>query len=202
MAARIPTLLLGALLLASTTAGAEPDPSKKPQFVYPEFGSSHVYNMLDTVMVTYTSFDETAELWTFCDPGAARMRCGIVEHGVERDVELYGRVGVEHGGVPFDHGGGQSQLDVLWFSSRWGRWRSQRGRISGDRAGQMSEVPEIGGGDGGGGGGGGGYEYSGQYNKWQFGGEMDAVNNPVEVGNSNLQARPGQIGRPHHEMAA
>ncbi len=59
--------VLTAALLASVVASQ--DASKKPQFAYPQYGSNKLFNMMDTVMVTYTAFYDTAMLYTFCQPG-------------------------------------------------------------------------------------------------------------------------------------
>ncbi|KAK3904433.1 hypothetical protein C8A05DRAFT_31804 [Staphylotrichum tortipilum] len=63
--------ILLAVLLASGVAGQ--DPSKKPKFAYPPDGSSKVFNLRDTVMVTYTAFYDTGTLYTFCEPGKGKL---------------------------------------------------------------------------------------------------------------------------------
>jgi len=63
--------ILLAALLASGVAGQ--DPSKMPKFAYPPNGSSKVFNLLDTVMVTYTAFYDTGTLYTFCEPGKGKL---------------------------------------------------------------------------------------------------------------------------------
>ncbi|KAK4033470.1 hypothetical protein C8A01DRAFT_40072 [Parachaetomium inaequale] len=64
-------MLLTTALLAAGVAGQIL--GKKPVFLYPADGSKYVYNKLDTVVVTYAAQDETAELYTFCDPGRETM---------------------------------------------------------------------------------------------------------------------------------
>ncbi|KAK4155981.1 hypothetical protein C8A00DRAFT_31142 [Chaetomidium leptoderma] len=44
-----------------------------PTFQYPPPNSANVYNKMDTVIVTYTSFHETAVLYAFCRPGHGDM---------------------------------------------------------------------------------------------------------------------------------
>lgn len=73
MELRIHTILLPALLLASGIAGQQADPNKKPGFLYPPDGSNNIYNMLDTIMVTYYGFYENADLFTFCQPGVGKL---------------------------------------------------------------------------------------------------------------------------------
>ena len=65
-------LLLRTMVLAALLGldAAGKDLSKQPSFVYPEPDSSYVFNKMDTVMVRYISYRETAELWTFCEPGS------------------------------------------------------------------------------------------------------------------------------------
>lgn len=72
MAASVRAVLTAALL-ASGAGAASPDPNKKPTFAYPQLGSSKVFNTMDTVIVTYTSFYDTAVLYTFCQPGIGSL---------------------------------------------------------------------------------------------------------------------------------
>lgn len=65
---RMCTILLAAVLLA---AGAMAD--SNAEFVYPPDGSALVFNMMDTVMVTYTTNYEDVTLYTFCQPGVGKM---------------------------------------------------------------------------------------------------------------------------------
>lgn len=69
---RIHALLwAAALLFSSGVVGNEQD--KVPLFVFPPFGSNFIFNKMDTVVVTYTAFFDTAELWTFCRPGVGQQ---------------------------------------------------------------------------------------------------------------------------------
>lgn len=68
VAMRMCTILLAAVLLA---AGAMAD--SNAEFVYPPDGSALVFNMMDTVMVTYTTNYEDVILYTFCQPGVGKM---------------------------------------------------------------------------------------------------------------------------------
>ena len=70
MAASIRAVLTAALLASGV---ASQDPNKKPKFAYPPFGSDKVFNKLDTVIVTYTAFYDTAVLYTFCQPGTGKL---------------------------------------------------------------------------------------------------------------------------------
>ena len=64
-------MLLAAAILVSGAAGeSQVDPNKRPTFAYPfQNDTVNIYHKMDTVMVTYTCFYETAILWTFCQPG-------------------------------------------------------------------------------------------------------------------------------------
>jgi hypothetical protein len=72
MAMSLSTMIFTMAMLLSGVAGQEPDPNKVPIFAYPPDGSKNTYNKMDTVMVTYTCFYDTAVLWTFCEPGVGR----------------------------------------------------------------------------------------------------------------------------------
>ncbi|KAK3293165.1 uncharacterized protein B0H64DRAFT_207281 [Chaetomium fimeti] len=61
------TTLLAAALLVSGVACQ--NTTQKPVFTYPPDGSKYTYHKMDTVMVNYTVFYDTAELYTFCEPG-------------------------------------------------------------------------------------------------------------------------------------
>ncbi|SPQ24347.1 44c00af2-04db-44d6-a6b4-58aa4e5c0870 [Thermothielavioides terrestris] len=71
------------------------DPSKKPGFTCAPDGSNDVYNMLGTVLVTYYGFYDTAEVFTFCEPGVQ-----AASTAPQRDLQPYrpgtqlGRAGI------------------------------------------------------------------------------------------------------------
>ncbi|KAK4235168.1 hypothetical protein C8A03DRAFT_36999 [Achaetomium macrosporum] len=65
--------LLTAALLVSSVASQEPDPRKQPGFLFPVSGEKAIYYMMDTVEVTYYSFYDTADLFTFCRPGVGQL---------------------------------------------------------------------------------------------------------------------------------
>lgn len=71
-------IILAAVLLVSGVAGQ--DPNKKPKFTYPPNGSNKIFNKMDTVVVTYTSFYDTAVLYTFCDPGIGKLSASDLLH--------------------------------------------------------------------------------------------------------------------------
>jgi hypothetical protein len=73
MLTKMQAVLLAAALLVVCAAGQSQDSNKKPDFVYPVDNSKPIYNKLDTVMVSYISYTDTVDLWTFCEPGVARV---------------------------------------------------------------------------------------------------------------------------------
>jgi hypothetical protein len=88
MAMRLPAILLAAAILVSGAAGEnKPDPNKRPSFAYPfQNDTINIYHKMDTVMVTYTSFYDTAILWTFCQPGV-----GVPGESAQPQVPYYVR---------------------------------------------------------------------------------------------------------------
>ncbi|KAH6623092.1 hypothetical protein F5144DRAFT_623148 [Chaetomium tenue] len=62
--------LAAALLVAGVACE---DTAQEPVFRYPPDGSKYTYHRMDTVIVNYTVFHDTAELSTFCDPGHATL---------------------------------------------------------------------------------------------------------------------------------
>lgn len=64
------SLLAAALLVAGVACQ---DTAQEPVFMYPPDGSKYTFHRMDTVIVNYTVFHDTAELSTFCDPDHATL---------------------------------------------------------------------------------------------------------------------------------
>ncbi|KXX79357.1 hypothetical protein MMYC01_204712 [Madurella mycetomatis] len=215
---RIQTILLATVFMVVGVAAQ--DESRRPFFVYPPDESSNIYHRMDTIIVTYNSFYDTADLYTFCEPSVGSLsQCKPPHGGYRVLIPPQSISNARRDSMPLDNATGGSNVDegispgsgginvgaaagigvgagigvILLAGAAFWCWRRRKTSPRPDMMGDPYSPQYVGGG--------GDPAWTAQYygapSKWPRGGELNAVNSPVEIASSGPRG-----GRTHHEMMA